>query len=704
MTWIKAFNQKSKGLRLSYPKKQSLRIILTFALALFYSLIQLLLVGSKFGTNDDVGISQIANGGFTGKPSEHLVFVNSLLGFTLKWLYAITQSIQWYPVLIICSLVFSISIFIEVLIKRLQEFDQFARLGFLFISLLILLPAFVHRVFEINYTGTAYFCSILGFSSWILRSSDSHNDLAVGPLVSCFLGYLWRDSAFFSIFPIWVIVFIVCYRRNYQTKFSKNLFLFGLMLGFGKVIDLISKHSSSTWSNFYELNALRGKIHGNITIDSFITNRGMQFLSKISSIPEINLNFFFGWFFSYDVVGETSLRKILSVIEDNSNIGSFRLGEIALVEFQRSLLVYLAVFLFLLTVNSSFKWKFILSSSFVIGFQLIVISYLERYVRTPKYVIDGIQFGVYMAALILLLCQMRISDSNHKSLNFYTRACFGTLCLVLGFGSIRVIEGFASDFSTSRKDQLEFETNANIFRSQLHDPALAFSLPFEMSDLSPWSSFRMSTVPMITLGWTMSSPLEQSRLAFLGVNDDVNQALLDGELSILSSIGSNTPYQVQRYLMTNFDKCLEVQSKVLTGTGFILTRFTQSLNCENGLFTSSPITNEVFITEPDFSIFVTNCGKFPQNKTIELDLHSPFGGFAKPFRIEVSYIGRNSAPTNLFYTIKPGGVNHLKLDTSGCEIDIRSISKGVIPNLLDKKSTDARKLFFGISRVSIIAN
>jgi hypothetical protein len=322
-------------------------------------------------------------------------------------------------------------------------------------------------------------------------------------------------------------------------------------------------------------------------------------------------------------------------------------------------------------------------------------------------VTDGIQLNVIIAGLTVFICEIyaRYTSNSEAALpKHYLKPIF--FALLLAF--IQNMSSLPEQFRVAKVAQVEFERNARSFERILLDsrngfdqPFVAFESPIELADLSPWSNFRMTSIPSIPLGWTMSSPLEKSRLSFFGVSDDMDQAFLTGKLSILSATGSTTPFQVQRYLMTNFDECLNVQSNVLVGTNFMLTRFTKSTDCENGVFASSPLTGEVFLTHPDFSVFLTNCANLSQNRTIELDLHSPFGQFAKPFRIEVDYIGRNFASTKLLYTIKPGGVNILKIETSGCEIDIRSISSGVVPKLLDKKSTDARTLYFGVSKVAI---
>lgn len=82
-------------------------------------------------------------------------------------------------------------------------------------------------------------------------------------------------------------------------------------------------------------------------------------------------------------------------------------------------------------------------------------------------------------------------------------------------------------------------------------------------------------------------------------------------------------------------------------------------------------------------------------------MSSLFGIHAKPIQIKVNDIELTLAPTKLLYTIKSGGTNSLTIDTYGCEINIQSISPGVIPKLLDKNSIDTRTLYFGISKVVV---
>jgi hypothetical protein len=665
------------------------------------------LFGSKFGTNDNVGMSQIANGGFAGRPSEHLIFVNSVIGVVLKWLYTITQWAQWYSALIVISLISAVTVFLKSLSPRpgSPSYWTIACLSFL-----IIYPSLSDHVFSINYSSTAYFCTSLGFSSLIISLKHPKKNLAWGPIIISVLGFLWREPAFLSVCPIWLILIALQYRRKDIRRYSWNIALLVGSLTTCKIIDFLIRESTPQWIQFYKLNTLRGLVHGNVIVEKIVNDHGFQFLSKSLAIPRINLEFFYGWFFSYSIMGDQQLRKMVNLINSYSSISNFEIGTIAKAELAKVLLYLVAVLSFLIRFKYRFRFRYLSLFCFIALFHLISVSYIEQFIRTPNYVTEGIQLNVLVAGLTVLICEIysrNTSNTEEHLPNHFLKPIY----FIVIFSLIQNISSLPEQSRVAKIAQVEFERNSRNFKRDLLElendfdqPFVAFESPIELSDLSPWSDFRMTSIRSIPLGWTMSSPLEQSRLSFFGVSDDINQALLNGELSILSSIDSSTPYQLQRYLMTNFDECLTIQSKALTGSSFGLTRFEQSPNCESGVFTSSTLNEEVFMTEPDFSVFLTNCGNLPQNRTIEFDLHSPFGQFAKPFQIELNYMGHNLAPTKLLYTIKPGGVNNLKIETSGCEIDIHSISNGVIPNLLDKKSTDARTLYFGVSKVSLISD
>lgn len=60
-------------------------------------------------TNDDVTMSALASGGYTGRPTGQLGFVNGVLGWPVAWLYGIVPGIAWYAWIMTSTLVIALA-------------------------------------------------------------------------------------------------------------------------------------------------------------------------------------------------------------------------------------------------------------------------------------------------------------------------------------------------------------------------------------------------------------------------------------------------------------------------------------------------------------------------------------------------------------------------------------------------------------------
>ena len=87
---------------------------------------------------------------------------------------------------------------------------------------------------------------------------------------------------------------------------------------------------------------------------------------------------------------------------------------------------------------------------------------------------------------------------------------------------------------------------------------------------------------------------------------------------------------------------------------------------------------------------------------ISFKAHSPFGSYAKNFRIKINYLGPFMAPTARYVTVKPGGSQPLTVKTWGCDVRITSLSPPVVPFEVNPKIPDRRTLFVGISDLTIL--
>ena len=75
------------------------------------------LLPMHYEDNDDVYMCMIANGGLSGTPDGHLVYINALYGWIIAGLYRVTRIIEWYSLAFCVLHVFSISSIVLLVIK-----------------------------------------------------------------------------------------------------------------------------------------------------------------------------------------------------------------------------------------------------------------------------------------------------------------------------------------------------------------------------------------------------------------------------------------------------------------------------------------------------------------------------------------------------------------------------------------------------------
>lgn len=64
----------------------------------------------QFEENDDVMMTMIANGTYSGTPDYHLVYINVIYGKVLAWLYSLTTAIEWYTLAFVMLHILSMTV------------------------------------------------------------------------------------------------------------------------------------------------------------------------------------------------------------------------------------------------------------------------------------------------------------------------------------------------------------------------------------------------------------------------------------------------------------------------------------------------------------------------------------------------------------------------------------------------------------------
>ena len=98
--------------RKNCPEENRKSLIVSLLYNVCFLSIILLCFQIRYETNDDLSMATIANMG-----EEHLIYINIVIGYLLKFLWNISAVIPWYPLLEVVSIFFA-NVFIEYVLLR----------------------------------------------------------------------------------------------------------------------------------------------------------------------------------------------------------------------------------------------------------------------------------------------------------------------------------------------------------------------------------------------------------------------------------------------------------------------------------------------------------------------------------------------------------------------------------------------------------
>ena len=168
----------------------------------------------------------IASGGFDGLPSGRLIFVNCVLGFVISNLYIFEPSVSWYAVLQVFSVLFSGLVFLKTITSFCNnKFSSFLNLLLNSLAFVLVVLLVKWNTAEINFSSTAFQCSVFGLGSLLLAIEGNLTGLARLSAAVSVLGFLWRQDAFLGTFIFFVPLIVVSLfnedrRRVFKVWFS----------------------------------------------------------------------------------------------------------------------------------------------------------------------------------------------------------------------------------------------------------------------------------------------------------------------------------------------------------------------------------------------------------------------------------------------------------------------------------------------------
>ena len=249
--------------------------------------------------SDDYWMNNISWGGFSGNPSEHIVFVKCIIGHFLKALYNIYSYPNWYGLYYLC--IGLLCVYVVMLVLKKYVSFQVSVFVACFLEVLILL--------WLTFTVLAYMCTLIAVMVlFSIEESNTKKNKFSKYLVACFLminAYILRDDAFFT--GILLIVPLIIFEIKSKIK---ALLLFAIICILGiSGISICEKltYGSEIWKNYKDYNSLRSA-NVDFPIDEYEDNKNLY--DRIG-MSKNDVNCLKNWIFAdKDVFSEENLREI----------------------------------------------------------------------------------------------------------------------------------------------------------------------------------------------------------------------------------------------------------------------------------------------------------------------------------------------------------------------------------------------------------
>ena len=183
-------------------------LLLLYYLAVFYC---------SFETNDDYTMKMIVSGAY-GHPDSHLVFIRSLFGYCLQFLYTILPSWPWYELLQYSLIVLSLSAITYVLLNKGND---------PFYHLLVYAIIFVSGHFfyvDLQFTRTASITATAGYLLLYHAIEKQKRCSYIGSIFLIYSGMLLRKNQFLLVSLIAVTVFYPIFSETIRNRKDKETF------------------------------------------------------------------------------------------------------------------------------------------------------------------------------------------------------------------------------------------------------------------------------------------------------------------------------------------------------------------------------------------------------------------------------------------------------------------------------------------------
>lgn len=423
----------------------------------------------KFSSLDDFFMTTVLNGAYGGEYDVHTYFVNAAYGYFLKPFYTLFPTVGWYGVFLTFGYFAAFTVITFFILKKMG-----IKWGTI-ISILFLFCVSSYFYVHFAFTQSAAVLTAAGMLLFVEGISERKKYFICLAVFFALFGSIWRWHMFLMSVPAFAFMFAFNYLHNQRKIWLFSIIAFALCVT--AAIGLKNFNSNIFQTDGYKYYAAYQPVRATFGDGTYFDNEALSDELDERGMLSHDYRYLIQWYFyDKDVFSIDSLAKKLSIVHRNRFEPNYVKMPIAILReiaknFVKPILwCWLSLCLLLILFSNG-------KSRFSPWLSLGVIGICYSYLLLVNRVVDHVEIGIWLYAIVLL-----ISSIDIKELHFgkYEKALKIILIVISSIGILWGCIGLFFDGNPGgSQEDLENEPNWNEFLaySQNH-PDDVFLLPY----------------------------------------------------------------------------------------------------------------------------------------------------------------------------------------------------------------------------------
>ena len=255
----------------------------------------------RFQGSDDVLMTLISSGAYSGTVDSHLVFINIVYATVLNVFYSTIPNVEWYAIFFLLINIISTATIAKVIIEYTAHFILKVAL-FLF-----LMSVFLQISTDLQFTKTA---GLAATASLLLILNKNIKTQFFGVALFVLAALIRFDAAFLALLisaPIFLVGFLKVKKEGLSLENKMIFVAVGFSLFF-KVADYAYYNSNADWKYYKEYDKYRGAINDN-------PNSYPLLDKELKNLSKVDYKAFLYFFPNPSVINVTTVKNIYDQID-----------------------------------------------------------------------------------------------------------------------------------------------------------------------------------------------------------------------------------------------------------------------------------------------------------------------------------------------------------------------------------------------------